>query len=98
MFLEMVTLALLGLVVGVKYVTTVHRNRLNQRFVEAETAGNRNEQRYRAVRSEREAAEGEEIEAQKSQQMMEGKLGEAQEELLEQENRNRELTEQIESR
>ena len=96
MFLEVLTVLLLALVIAVKYVTVAHKNRLNQRRLEAENLRKKNEMRHKAVGNERKAAEAQEEQVQKEIKLYEDHLEKVRGELLEQQERNRELEEQIE--
>ncbi|MDP6777201.1 MAG: hypothetical protein QGI83_10595 [Candidatus Latescibacteria bacterium] len=96
MFLQTVTVILLALVIAVKYLTLVHKNRINQRRVEAENLRNKNEMRYKAMTKERKTAETEEENVQKEVKLLEEHLDHLKGELLEQQERNKELEEQIE--
>lgn len=96
MFLQGLTVALLAVVIAVKYLTMVHKARLNQRRVEAENLRNKNEMRYKAMTKERKTAETEETNVQKEVKLLEEHLEHVKGELLEQQERNKELEEQIE--
>lgn len=96
MFVEVLTVLLLALVIAVKYVTIAYKNKLNQRRIEAQNLQNRNEMRYKAIGKERKAVEAEEKGVQKEVKLLEEHLEHVKGELLEQQERNKELEEQIE--
>lgn len=96
MFLEMLTLGVVLSVLGVKWITTKHKGSLRQRLVEAEVLRTRNEQRYKLYQKERAAAEGEENGVKTDLELLTEHLKELQEDLEDQESRNRELQDSIE--
>lgn len=96
MFLETMTVLLAALVLVVKYATSKHIAVLHRRKLEAENLCYQNEQRFKQCRKERRAAEEQEKEVQKEVHLWEGQVAGLKEDLSEQEDRNRELEEQIE--
>jgi|SaaInl7_200m_RNA_FD_contig_21_1859329_length_769_multi_11_in_0_out_0_1 hypothetical protein len=96
MFLEMMTLAIIVFVLAVKWVTTKHKSSLRQRLIVADVNRTRNEQRYKLFQKEHQAAQAEEAGAKRDLEMLTSHLKDQQEELEDQEERNRELREQIE--
>ena len=91
MFLEFLTLVVLALVLLVKYGTSAHMVKLNQRQLELENKCKEFQGRYRTLVQERKAAEGEEKELKAILQGLENRLNDLKGKLSEQEERNREL-------
>lgn len=91
MVLEIITLAVLALVLLVKYGTTAHLVKLNQRQLELENNCQQFQTRYKALVTERKAAEGEERNIQTNIAKLEAQLEEVKQELQDQEERNRDL-------
>lgn len=65
MFLEIFALLRLAAVLIVKYATTVHTVKLQQKLVEATNLSQWNQERYKRLHQERQAAEAEEAQNQK---------------------------------
>jgi len=91
MVLEVITLAILAVVLLVKYGTTAHLVKLNHRQLELENACQQSQSRYKALVTERRAAEGEEKNLQTNIAKLEAQLEEVRAELTDQEERNRDL-------
>lgn len=91
MVLEVITLAILAVVLLVKYGTTAHLVKLNQRQLELENECQQSQSRYKALVNERRAAEGEEKNIQTNIAKLEAQLEEVRAELTDQEERNRDL-------
>jgi len=91
MVLEVVTLVVLALVLIVKYGTSAHLVKLNQRQLELDNECQQHQSRYKALVTERKASEGEERNIQTNIAKLEAQLEDVRNELAEQEERNREL-------
>lgn len=96
--LELTAIILLGVVLGVKWFTTVHATRLGEALTVAENDEARFRGRYKKVEGER----GEIAKAIKAQsttvEAMEAQIQELEEDLFEVDQRNSEIKEQIERR
>lgn len=91
MVLEVITLGILALVLVVKYGTTAHLAKLHHRQLELDNECQQYQSRYKALVSERKAAEGEEKNIQANIVKLEVQLEDVRVQLSEQEERNREL-------
>ena len=91
MVLEMVTLAILALVLIVKYGTSAHLAKLNQRQLELDNQCQQFQSRYKGLATERKAAEGEERRIQSNIAKLEAKRDDVKDDLADQEERNRDL-------
>lgn len=91
MVLEVITLIILAMVLVVKYGTSAHLVKLNQRQLELDNVCQQHQSRYKALVTERKASEGEERNIQANIAKLESQLEDARSELAEQEERNREL-------
>ena len=91
MVLEVITLAVLALVLIVKYGTSAHLAKLNQRQLELDNECQQYQSRYKALVTERKASEGEERNIQANIAKLEAQLEDIRSELNEQEERNRDL-------
>jgi peptidoglycan hydrolase CwlO-like protein len=91
MVLEMVTLAILAAVLIVKYGTSAHLAKLNQRQLELDNQCQQFQSRYKALAADRKATEGEERRIQTNIAKLEAKLEDVKDDLADQEERNRDL-------
>jgi len=91
MVLELITLAILAIVLIVKYGTSAHIVKLNQRQLVLDNECQQHQSRYKALVKERKAAEGEERNIRTNITKLEARLEEVRSELAEQEERNRDL-------
>ncbi len=93
MFLEIFTLLLLAAVLIVKYASTVHTVKLQQKLAEATNLAQRNQERYKRLQQERQAEEAQTV---NQKRQIDEHLEGLQNELKEQEHKNSELAERIE--
>ena len=91
MVLELITLVILAIVLLVKYGTSAHIVKLNQRQLVLDNECQQHQTRYTALVKERKAAEGEERNIRMNITKLEARLEEVRSELAEQEERNRDL-------
>jgi chromosome segregation ATPase len=91
MVLELITLAILAIVLIVKYGTSAHIVKLNQRQLVLDNECQQHQSRYKVLVKERKAAEGEERNIRTNIAKLEARLEEVRGELAEQEERNRDL-------
>ena len=96
MFLEIFTLLLLAGVLAVKYATTAHTVKLQQKLAEATNLAQRNQERYKRLHTERQTVEAEEARTQSQKRVLDEHLETMANELKEQEAKNKELAERIE--
>ena len=96
MFLQVFTLLLLAGVIAVKYATTAHTVKLQQKFAEATNLVLRNQERYNRLQHERQAVESEEARTQSQKRSLDEHLESMEEQLKEREEKNKELAERIE--
>lgn len=96
MFLEIFTLLLLAAVLAVKYATTAHTVKLQQKLAEATNLAQRNQERYKRLQMERQAVEAEEAHTQSQKRVLDEHLESMTFELQAQESKNKELAERIE--
>lgn len=96
MFLEIFTLLLLAGVLAVKYATTAHTVKLQQKLAEATNMAQRNQERFKRLQTERQAVEAEEARTQSQKRVLDEHLDTMSLELKEQEAKNKELAERIE--
>ena len=96
MFLQIFTLLLLAGVIAVKYATTAHTVKLQQKLAEATNLAQRNQDRYKRLQQERQAVEAEEAQTQNQKRSLDDHLETMTEELTEQEAKNKELAERVE--
>ena len=96
MFLEIFTLLLLAGVLAVKYATTAHTVKLQQKLAEATNLAQRNQERYKRLYTERQAVEAEEARTQNQKRVLDENLDTMSHELKDQEAKNKELGERIE--
>ena len=96
MFLQMFTLLLLAGVIAVKYATTAHTVKLQQKLAEATNLAQRNQDRYKRLQQERQAVEAEEAQTQNQKRSLDEHLKTMTVELTEQEAKNKDLAERIE--
>ena len=96
MFLEIFTLILLAGVLVMKFATTAHTVKLQQKLVEATNLAQRNRERYKRLQQERQAVEAEETSMRSQKRSMDERLESITAELKEQEIKNKDLAERIE--
>ena len=96
MFLEIFTLLLLAAVIIVKYASTVHTVKLQQKLAEATNLAQRNQERFKRLQQERQAVEAEEAHTVNQKRVLDEHLETLQAELKDQEHKNSELAERIE--
>ena len=95
MILETITLAVLGVVLLVKYGTATHIAKLNQRELELKNICQEFRGRQKSLLEERKAAEHEERDLRAKMAGLETNLEDLRSELQEQDERNRELRDRI---
>jgi len=95
MVLEMLTLVILVAVVVVKYGTTAHVQKLNQRQLELQNVSQQLNGRLNVLKKQCNALDAEERELQPVLRSLQGQLEELSENLKEQEERNDELKERV---
>ena len=98
MFLEIFTLLLLAGVLAVKYATTTHTVKLQQKLAEATNLAQRHQERYKRLQQERQAVEAEEAHTQSQKRVLDENLETMGHELKEQETMNQELADRIEKK
>ena len=98
MFLEIFTLLLLAGVLAVKYATTAHTVKLQQKLAEATNLAQRNQERYKRLQQERQAVEAEEAHTQSKKRVLDENLETVGHEFKEQETKNQELADRIEKK
>jgi hypothetical protein len=96
LFLEMFTLLLLAAVLIVKYASTVHTVKLQQKLAEATNLAQRNQGRYKRLQQERQVVEAEEARAVSQKRVLDEHLDTLELELKDQEHKNSELAERVE--
>jgi hypothetical protein len=96
LFLEIFTLLLLAGVLAVKYATTAHTVKLQQKLAEATNLAQRNQERHKRLQMERQAVEAEEAHTQNQKRVLDEHLDTMSHELKEQETKNKDLAERIE--
>ena len=96
-FLYVLTVLLFALVLGTRYFTAMHMSKLTQQHVQVENLCQQLQHRYTMARKKREATEGEEKSVQAEGKVIEAKLEDLKQDLLEEEGRVSGLKEQIET-
>jgi hypothetical protein len=96
--LEFLTIILLGIVLGVKWFTTLHSTRLSEGLVVAENDEARFRGRYKKLVGEREAIARETKDLTITYEAMEAQIQDMEEDLFDVDQRNGEIKEQIEHR
>ena len=96
--LELVTIILLGAVLGVKWFTQIHSTRLGEALTAAQNDEARCRGRYKKLQGEREAIAKEMKALNVTHEAMEEQIHELEEDLFDIDQRNGEIKEQIENR
>ena len=98
MVLEGITIALLGITLGVKWFTTAHLNRLRGEIVAADNEVKKTEGRCKQLQAQRKEISGDIQELERGSQAADEECLDFEEDLFELNKRNAEIKEQIESR
>jgi len=83
-------------ILGVKYATTAHTVKLQQKLAEATNLAQQNQERCKRLQTERQAVEAEEAHTNNQKRVLDEHLETMAHELKEQDNKNKELAERIE--
>lgn len=95
MVLETITLVVLASVLLIKYGTSTHISKMNQRHLELQNQCQEYQGKHNSLMQERKAAEGEERDLRLKMASLETNLEDLRGELEEQDERNRELQDRI---